>query len=87
MALSYIRGGNTGLQSSDGFGAITPSDTVDLVFTTRAIYIGGAGNLSVQNRAGTVVTFIGLPVGAILPIVTGRVMATLTTATNLVGLP
>ena len=86
MAQAYIRTGQTGLQSSDLFQMATPSDTVDLNFKTRALYIGGAGNVAILNALGVAVVFIGLPVGAILPIVTGRVMLTNTTATNIVAL-
>lgn len=65
--------------------AITPSDTVDEAFS--AIYVGGAGDVSVVMEAGgTAVTFKAPPVGTILPIRVKRVNATLTTATLLIGL-
>lgn len=65
--------------------AITPSDTVDQFFA--AIYVGGAGDVSVVMEAGgTAVTFKAPPVGTILPIRVKRVNATLTTATLLIGL-
>jgi hypothetical protein len=86
MAQQYIRTGNTGLQSADHFQLIVPSDTVELSFKTRAIYVGGAGNITMLNAMGVAITFIGLPVGAILPVVTNRVNATLTTATNLIAM-
>lgn len=64
--------------------AVTPSDTTQISF--RAIYVGGAGNLSVVAESGVVVTFIAPPVGSIIPIRGIKVNATLTTATNLVAL-
>lgn len=66
--------------------AITPSDSVDLPVATRAVYIGGAGNLRVETQGGDIVTFSGLPGGFILPVRVARVFATGTTATNLIGL-
>jgi len=86
VAPVYIRTGNTGLQSADHFQAISPSDGSDLAFQTRAIYVGAAGNLSILNFLGEIVVFVGLPVGALLPVVTSRVRATGTTAANLVAL-
>ena len=66
--------------------AVTPSDSVDLSYTSRAIYIGGAGNLKVvMNESGTV-TFVGVAAGTVLPIRVDRVYSTDTTATNIVAL-
>ena len=62
---------------------VTPSDTVDLLAASTAIFVGGAGNLRVRMLGGEVVVFIGLPVGW-HPIRVTRVMATSTTATNIV---
>jgi hypothetical protein len=82
-----VRPGNSGTQSSQAFGAVTPSDSVNLPFITRGIYVGGAGNVSViLPNSTTVVTFIGVLAGSILPIQTSRVNAALTTATNIVAL-
>jgi hypothetical protein len=67
--------------------AITPANGADLAVGTRAIYVGGAGNLTVRmsgDQAAAV--FIAVPVGTVLPIAVDRVQATGTTATNLVGL-
>ena len=68
--------------------AITPSDTTGI--NCRAIYVGGAGNVAINTSVagGTAVTFTAPPVGSIIPIGldNGRVMATNTTATLLIGL-
>ncbi len=67
--------------------SITPSDTVDLTSNTRALYVGGTGNMVVQMAGdGSQVTFSGIPAGTILPIQVSRVLATLTTATLILGL-
>ncbi len=65
---------------------ITPNDSTDLGTVTRAIYVGGAGNVAVTMKNGTSVTFTAPPVGTILPVRATRVLATGTTATNLVAL-
>lgn len=72
--------------SISGF-AITPNDGVDLATNTRGIYVGGAGNVAVILEDDTAsVTFVAPPVGSVLPIRARRVLATGTTATNLIGL-
>jgi len=64
--------------------AVTPSNSVDLPAPTRALFVGVAGNISVEMRNGTVV-FTNVPVG-ILPIQCTRVNSTGTTATTMVAL-
>ncbi len=75
-------------QSDPAVGAvsITPNDSTDLTVTTRGIFVGGAGNISLVSADGNTVTFASCAAGSILPIVTKRVMATDTTATALVAL-
>lgn len=63
--------------------AITPSDTTPQ--QCAAIYVGGAGNVTVTTEGGNVVTFTAPPVGTILPIRCKLIMAA-TTATLLLGL-
>lgn len=65
---------------------ITPHNTNDLADVTRAIYVGGAGDLRVLTVQGNDVVFPAVPAGTILPIRVQRVFATNTTATNIVGL-
>ena len=64
--------------------AIVTSDTV--VKTYRAIYVGGAGNVSVEMVNGGVVTFTAPPVGTVLRGHFKHVRATGTTATLLIGM-
>lgn len=65
--------------------AITKSDTT-LLAPTRGIYVGGAGDLTVDFADGTVnIVITAPPVGTILPISVKRVKAA-TTATLLVAL-
>lgn len=67
--------------------AISPSDTDNLPFTTRGIYTGAGGQITVDMVDEGKVTFTNLPPGTILPIRVRKVYATGTTASmNLVGL-
>lgn len=66
--------------------AVTPSDTVDLVVVSRALWIGGAGTITVILLSGATVLFSGIPAGTLLPLRVSRVKSTGTTATLIVGL-
>ena len=69
-----------------GFKTITPSDTT--LVNCRAIYVGGAGDLTISPDATTAgVVVKAPPVGTVLPIGLsgGRVMAA-TTASQLLAL-
>lgn len=62
--------------------AVTPSDSTAL--TSRAVWVGGVGDLSVRlsGATSTTVVFTAVPAGTLLPISVVRVMAA-TTATNI----
>lgn len=64
--------------------AVTPSDSGSHFY--RALYVGGAGNVSLVTAAGNAVTFTALNAGTLLPVATQRINLTSTTASNLVGL-
>lgn len=66
--------------------AITPADDTDLAYVTRALYIGGEGDVEVITLGGETVIFSAVPVGAILPIQCSRVKDGNTTATLILGL-
>lgn len=65
---------------------VTISDTVNLRGTCRAIYVGGAGDVSVASQDGSPVMFKGVTAGSILPVYTYRINNTGTTATDIVAL-
>lgn len=76
-----------GLESPPAHGfAITPSDGADLADVTRALYVGGSGNVALTLLSGATLTFTGVAGGTLLPLRAKAVKATGTTATNLVGL-
>jgi hypothetical protein len=65
--------------------AVTPSDSTVLT-TTRALWVGGAGNLSVVMKNGTTLTLNSVPAGSMLSLRVTKVRSTSTTATNIVAL-
>ncbi|MCW1934521.1 spike base protein, RCAP_Rcc01079 family [Pararhodobacter zhoushanensis] len=69
---------------------ITPSDDADLAFVTRGLYVGGDGDLMVipwnGGELGDPVPIVGVLAGSLLPFRVARVLATGTTATNIVGI-
>jgi hypothetical protein len=71
--------------ATHGF-AVTPHDTNVLSETTRALYVGAAGTLAVVMASGASVTFSGLASGTVLPVRATKVMATGTTAADILGL-
>ena len=74
-----------GLSSpADTAAAVAKSDST-VLDTTRALYIGGAGDLVVTMAKGGDVTFKAVPAGSVLPIRVTKVKAA-TTATDIVAL-
>ncbi len=70
---------------------ITPDDATDFEKVPRSLYVGGTGDIQVtfagfkDGVPGATVTLKAVPVG-VLPVQVLRVHATLTTATEIVGL-
>lgn len=65
--------------------AVTPADS-DLTEATRAVWVGGAGNLAVlMVEDSTPVVFSGVPAGTLLPLQCSQIRSTSTTATLIVA--
>ena len=63
--------------------AITPSDTT--ILAPGSIYVGVGGDVAlVLQDSAAVVTFVGVPAGAILPVLATQVYATGTDATDMI---
>lgn len=78
---------NSGLDSPGAHAvAVTPDDDAALTTDARALFVGGAGNLTLITSGGDAVTFTGVPAGSILPVRTRQVKATGTTATGIVAI-
>jgi hypothetical protein len=71
--------------ASHGF-AVTPSDSTLLAETTRGIYVGTGGTIAALMLSGASVSFVAVPSGATLPVRLTKIMATGTTASNIVAL-
>ena len=65
---------------------VEPSDSVALSEVSRAIYVGGAGDLRLIDASGNTVTFRGVVGGSIVPVRTHTILASGTTATDLVAM-
>jgi hypothetical protein len=65
---------------------ITPDDAGLLPHVTRALYVGGAGDVALRMLGGAEVTLRGLAAGTLMPIRADMVKLAGTTATGLVGL-
>jgi hypothetical protein len=72
--------------------AVTPHDANDLDRNAQSLYVGGLGNVSVHMvrqddpDLPIAVTFLAVPAGTVLPISVSRVLATGTTASNIIAL-
>lgn len=66
---------------------VTPHDSNDIAANSRALWVGGAGDLEVifvGDSAAT--TIVGVAAGTLLPFRISRVLSTGTTATAIVAL-
>lgn len=69
------------------FLAVTPNDSTDLAFVSRAIMVGADGNVSLIGLHDTApVTVAALKAGTIYPFRCSRIRATGTTATGIVAM-
>jgi hypothetical protein len=65
--------------------AVTPNDTTDLTHDTRALYVGGAGDIKLDTVGGDSGILFKNVIG-LLPVRVRRVWATSTTATYIIAL-
>lgn len=70
--------------SGTQFGSVTKSDSNYLDFVPRGVYVGGSGDLAVEDSGGNQVTFVGLAAGVVHPISPYKILSTGTTATGIV---
>lgn len=68
--------------------AVTPANSDLPSGVTRALWIGGTGDVAIvaENDGTTAVTIVGVPAGTLLPVRAKRVNSTNTTATAIVAL-
>lgn len=71
----------------NGLISVTPDDDNDLPEgTTRGIYVGVSGDVTVISVSGSTITLVGLAAGVFHPIAVTRVKSTGTNATDIVAL-
>jgi len=78
-------GAGVGQPASYAF-LITPSDTVPLNYITRAIRVGGAGDLAVKTLGGSVIIIPSVLAGETIAVRAVLVYNTSTTATAIMGM-
>lgn len=66
--------------------AIAPDDNKNYQPMLHALYVGVTGSVAVETSDGTVVNFVAVPAGTILPLQIRKVKSTGTGASSLVGL-
>lgn len=66
--------------------AVTKSDSAVFPQPTRALYVGGVGDVAVTYLDGTTDVLKAVPTGTLLPVRVTQVLSTGTTATNISGL-
>jgi hypothetical protein len=76
---------NAPLKPFQNGSTVTTSDSADIP-ETRAVFVGGAGNLTVILAGGGQVTFNALTAGTLLDIAVKRILTTGTTATLILAL-
>lgn len=68
---------------------VSPSDST-VITMTRGLWIGGAGNVQVQfgtgGNANTIVKFVNVPAGSLLPVRVNKVFSGNTSATDILAL-
>jgi len=62
--------------------AVTPSDSTEQSFSM--LFVGATGNLAIEDEKGVQTTFTNVQDGQLLPVSGFKVLATATTATNIV---
>jgi hypothetical protein len=83
---SYNERNTNADQTVSAYDAVSLSESDTATFkTTRAVYVGGTGDLVVTMNSGNSVTFSAVPAGALLPIQITQ-FKTASTATLVLGL-
>ena len=65
---------------------VSPNDSTDLTYVTRAVYVGTTGNMKVTMQDSGTVLFTGIAAGTTLPIRVTRIWSTTTTASTILAL-
>jgi hypothetical protein len=85
MASDFTPSNPGAMFSAYKLAAVTPSDSTDLG-AVRALFVGGAGDISVLAQGDSSPVVFTVPAGIILPIFASKVYATGTDATNIIAM-
>lgn len=66
--------------------AVSPSDTTPLATDSRSLWVGTGGDITLMTSGGETIQLKNVPAGSLLPVRTHQVMATGTSASNIVAL-
>lgn len=66
--------------------SVVPADDQPFAQTARAVYVGTGGDLAVEMADGDRVVFVGVPSGTMLPVRITQVLATGTSAGDVLAL-
>jgi hypothetical protein len=77
---------NAWLVSPSDTTVFPPLQTGNNIQITKAVYVGGTGNLNVVMQGGQTILFTNVQGGTVLPISVSQVKNTSTTATTILGL-
>jgi hypothetical protein len=77
---------DTGKGPFSNAAAVTPDNSNDLPFVASALYIGTAGDVTINLPNGSPMTFAAVPAGTTIPVRASRVLAAGTSAGSIVAL-
>jgi hypothetical protein len=87
MAIFDLWGGSQKIDGpANNADEIVGDDNTDLAFATRQIYVGTGGDINMTTLGGQDVVFKNVPTGSMIAVRVKRLKATLTTASNIVGM-
>ncbi|MGC1300925.1 MAG: hypothetical protein WA840_01000 [Caulobacteraceae bacterium] len=73
------------LSPASNAAAVAPSNSSVLPVASKRLWIGGAGSVALVTTGGATVTYSAVPAGTYLYVRAAQVLATGTTATNIVA--
>ena len=81
----YAGSGDDLLAPASHAAAVVPSDTADLPYASKRLFVGGGGAVALITIGGDAVTYSNVAAGTYLQVRASRVLATGTTATTIIA--
>ncbi|MGI3164973.1 spike base protein, RCAP_Rcc01079 family [Pseudooceanicola sp. 200-1SW] len=86
MSQDYAKSYPSRISSGTHHAAVVPSDTDDLLPPPRSLYVGTGGDLAIRDAAGNVAVRKNVAAGSEISFEAARVMATGTTASDILAI-